>query len=119
MQKSNVGAWIFASVLLVVLAAFGIVYYNNYQADQHRKEEAAQQKKDEEDARTDAAFNDTLRTTCLTAADKDYEKYVEINATSSEETPDGTVYRAPQVVWDTAADRRDTAKDDCYRQYPN
>jgi predicted membrane channel-forming protein YqfA (hemolysin III family) len=58
--------------------------------------------------------------TCLQQSEDAYWAYVKANASSATPQADGTtMYGAHQPVWDTADNNRTTAKNECYRRYPN
>jgi len=114
------------AVLLALVLVGGalaiVIVNNNMQCESQAAQQAAEQQRKDEETEKERNKNDAntaLRGICLGEADKDYWEYVKLNAMSTRETDDGPVYTASQQVWDTAAENKKTATDECYRQYPN
>lgn len=113
---------ILLSLILVGGALAIVIVNNNMQRENQTTQQAAEQRRKDDEAeneRTKAEANSTLRSMCLERADKYYWEYVKLNASNTQQTDNGPVYRASQQVWDTASENKKMATDECYRQYPN
>lgn len=112
-NKPSTGVWIFLSVLLVVVSIGGLYIYTQQTQLANNKATTEQEKKDKED-------RGYARDSCLAEADIKYWNYIKLNATDTKQDAEGkTIYSAAPETWDAGKLNRDTAKDDCYKQYPN
>ena len=104
-EKSETNQLALVVLFLGLLVIGGLFYFRN----QELQLEKDKQTQAEQEAKRDS-FNESINASneqaridfCVEDAETEYWKYVELNATSSEETPEGTVYTASQLVWDTA-----------------
>jgi len=53
--------------------------------------------------------------TCVEDAEEEYESYIKLNGRPVEKQPGA--YSAPEYIWQTADKKRNTALDQCSRQY--
>lgn len=116
-SSPNVGIWIFLSVLLVVVAASGLVIYNNTQSNK-RVQEAARQEKvaEEERESTEQTKKDTDAfnlSVCIGQAEKKYTDNWEATSKSYGRTDN----KLPETEAKRYDDMLKDDKDNCYRIY--
>lgn len=123
---------VIVGLLLLTIAVASIAYYfvialprNNaaklkFEQDKYTEEKSTRERREsaEEYEKASQKGEDEARKTildiCLNSADSNSEEFVLMNG--GQKTPQGTI-TAPGRIWDEAAKKKKTEKDECYRKY--